>query len=200
MFFHAFSCFFHFHPKSSQQKVLLVAHDVEEGLLLPREGRVRQILRRGRAAHREGELLVAARDTLPLGLGSFPSKKQVWCQLFFDFLFLFNWCNLSKTHTVNVLIVKDGLSSLETGFVHPFTSNESWHVQVSFSSSSKSCWKGVSMILSRIALPTWTPKQMKQDALKIHQESRKFCADRCYPKKTSTNWVGKNTTNINRSV
>ena len=52
--------FFHF---------LLVAHDVEEGLLLPREGRVRQILRRRRAAHCEGELLVAARDTLPLGLG-----------------------------------------------------------------------------------------------------------------------------------
>ena len=73
--------------------------------------------------------------------------------------------------------------SLETGFVHPFTSTESWHVQVSFSSSSKSCWKGVSMILSRIALPTWTPKQMKHHAMKIHQESRKFCADRCFPKK-----------------
>mmetsp|Transcript_69304 Transcript_69304/g.113452 ORF Transcript_69304/g.113452 Transcript_69304/m.113452 type:complete len:348 (+) Transcript_69304:1147-2190(+) len=47
---------------------ILVAHDVQKGLLLPREGRVRQILRRGRAAHREGELLIAARDALPLGL------------------------------------------------------------------------------------------------------------------------------------
>jgi hypothetical protein len=52
--------------------VVLVAHDVQKGLLLPREGRVRQILRRRRAAHREGELLVAARDALPLGLGFSP--------------------------------------------------------------------------------------------------------------------------------
>ena len=57
------------HPTVHPPAVVLVAHDVQKGLLLPREGRVRQILRRRRAPHREGELLVAARDALPLGLG-----------------------------------------------------------------------------------------------------------------------------------
>ena len=57
--------------------MVLVAHDVQKGLLLPREGRVRQILRRRRAAHREGELLVAARDALPLGLGVFTPRDGV---------------------------------------------------------------------------------------------------------------------------
>ena len=56
------------HPTIHPPAVVLVAHDVQKGLLLPREGRVRQILRRRWATHREGELLVAARDALPLGL------------------------------------------------------------------------------------------------------------------------------------
>ena len=54
---------------------VLIAHDVQEGLLLPGEGGVRQVLRGGRGAHGEGELLVAAGDALPLRLGR---KRAPW--------------------------------------------------------------------------------------------------------------------------
>ena len=48
--------------------VLLIAHDVEEGLLLPSEGSVWQILGRRRRPHCERELVVAAGDAAPLFL------------------------------------------------------------------------------------------------------------------------------------
>mmetsp|Transcript_63520 Transcript_63520/g.151809 ORF Transcript_63520/g.151809 Transcript_63520/m.151809 type:complete len:285 (-) Transcript_63520:6-860(-) len=47
---------------------VLIAHDVEEGLLLPSEGSVWQILGRRRRPHCERELLVAAGDAAPLFL------------------------------------------------------------------------------------------------------------------------------------
>jgi hypothetical protein len=45
---------------------VLVAHDVEVGLLLTREGGVQQVLGSGGGAHREGEGLAAAAHALPL--------------------------------------------------------------------------------------------------------------------------------------
>ena len=55
---------------------VLIAHDVQKGLLLSCEGSIWQIFGSGRGSYCEGEFLITTRDTLPLRLGAQPKAKN----------------------------------------------------------------------------------------------------------------------------
>lgn len=159
-----------------QPSPVLIAHDVQKGLLLSCEGSIWQIFCSGGGSYCEGEFLITTRDTLPLSLDQKSNRKSeadvfLACFMWFSGIKKNN-CRSLKSQTyqnkngdkfiISVRMVNHTtlIHFFLVGSVCPSIITVSnwftiWNSSSAFSSSSKSSWKGVSMILSRISLPTW---------------------------------------------